>query len=202
MLLLGGREKISLKAGHKAEVKLAGTNTIPDDAPDGDYFLCATIDAGDKIKESNEGNNCSCCPIKITSVQAKPDLVVERFTMKGWGKCAPKNPIVTFEITVKNIGNAASPAMPEKAMVQVADVDEKGWSGSAGLGAITPGHKQTVVIPVYYYEKKPEHILKAAPHPFRASIDPMNLLDESNRKNNKSDIIYLDFGSVCNKDNQ
>ncbi len=201
-LLLGGHEKISLKAGHKAEVKLAGQNTIPADTPDGDYFLCATIDAGDKIKESNEANNCSCCPIKITSVPAKPDLMVERFTMKGWGKCEAKSPIVTFEVTVKNIGGAASPAMPDKALVQVADTDEKSWSGSAGLGAIPPGGRQTVTIPVYYYEKKPDHMLKAAPHPFRATIDPLNLLDESSKKNNKSDIIYLDFSSVCNKDKQ
>jgi hypothetical protein len=203
MLLLGGREKVSLKAGQKADVKLGGQNAIPSDTPDGDYFLCATIDAGDKIKESNEGNNCSCCPIKITSASAtKPDLMVERFNMKGWGKCEPKSPIVTFEVTVKNIGSASSPAMPEKVMVQVADVDEKGWSNSAGLGSIPPGGRQTVVIPVYYYEKKPEHMIKAAPHPFRATIDPMNLIDEVTRKNNKSDIIYLDFGSVCNKDNQ
>jgi len=122
--------------------------------------------------------------------------------MKGWGKCEAKSPIVTFEVTVKNIGGAASPAMPDKALVQVADTDEKSWSGSAGLGAIPPGGRQTVTIPVYYYEKKPDHMLKAAPHPFRATIDPLNLLDESSKKNNKSDIIYLDFSSVCNKDKQ
>jgi hypothetical protein len=202
MLLQGGREKISLKAGHKADVKFSGSHVVPPDTPLGDYFLCATIDAGDAIKESNEGNNCSCCPIKIAPAPVKPDLIVEHFTFKGWGKCEPHNSVVTFEVTVKNIGNAASPALPEKVVVQVSDMADRRWSNSAGLGSIPPGGSQTVVIPIYYYEKNPEHMTKVTPHPFRAMIDPLNLLDESTRKNNRSDIIYLDLGAVCNSNNR
>jgi hypothetical protein len=199
--LLGGLEKVSLKAGQKSDLKLRGSNTIPHDTPEGDYFVCAVIDAGNNIKESNESNNCACCPVKVANIVAKPDLMVERFAFKGWGKCEPKNVIMTFEVTVKNIGNASSPAMPDKAAVQVGDLDEKNWANSAGLNSIPPGGRQTVVIPVYYNEKNPDHMLRAIPHPFRAVIDPHSLLDEQSRKNNRSDIIYLDPSSVCNKEN-
>jgi hypothetical protein len=200
VLLLGGREKVSIKAGQKADLKLKGSNTIPHDTPEGDYFLCAVIDAGDTIKESNEANNCACCPVKIAHIVAKPDLIVERFSFKGWGKCEPRSPLMMFEVTIRNAGNAASPAMPDRTMVQVGDLDEKGWHNSVGLGSIPPGGRQTVIIPVFYYERNPDHMLRVVPHPFRAVIDPNNLIEESSRKNNRSDVIYLDPGSVCVKE--
>jgi hypothetical protein len=201
VLLLGGREKVSVKAGNKIDLKLKGLNTIPHNTPEGDYFLCAVIDAGDKIKESNEANNCACCPIKIANIVAKPDLAIQHFAFKGWGKCEPKSQLMMFEITIKNIGNAASPSMTDKILLQVGDLDEKGWSNGTGLGSIPPGGSQILMIPVYYYEKNPEHMTKVVPHPFRAVLDPNNLLDESSRKNNRSDVIYLDPSSVCGKDN-
>jgi hypothetical protein len=200
MLLQGGREKVSLKAGQKAEVKFSGSHILPADIPIGDYFLCATIDAGDAIKESNESNNCSCCPVKVSPAAVKPDLVIEHFAFKGWGKCEPHNPVVTFEVTIKNTGAAASPSLHDKVGVQVADMDDRNWSNGAGIGPIPPGGSQTVVIPVYYYEKNPSHMTKVSPHPFRAIIDPNNHLDESSKKNNKSDTIFLDLGAVCGKD--
>jgi hypothetical protein len=201
VILLGGQEKVSIKAGQKADLKLKGPNTIPHDTPEGDYFLCAVIDAGNAIKESNETNNCSCSPIKIAHTVAKPDLAVESFIFKGWGKCEPNAPIATFEVTVKNIGNATSLAIPGKWMVQVNDLDEKGWANGISLNAIPPGGRQTVVIPIYYPEKYADHMMRSAPHPFRAIIDPNNLIDETTKKNNRSDIIYLDPSTVCGKSN-
>jgi hypothetical protein len=38
---------------------------IPADTPTGSYFLCARIDSGNKIAESDETNNVACVPIKI-----------------------------------------------------------------------------------------------------------------------------------------
>ena len=201
VLLKGGHEQISLGGGQTQELKLEGPNTLPSDIPTGDYFLCAVIDAGDKIKESNEANNCSCCPIKITGGMGKPDLIIEKFSFKGWGKCEAGSPIFTFEVTVANIGTTASPVIQDKPLDQVTDLHGTGWGNAVGLNSIPPGGKQTVVIPVYYLNEDPGHMTKVVPHPFRAVVDPQHLIDESNENNNKSDIIYLDPGLVCSKVN-
>ncbi len=198
VLLKGGRGQVSLGGGQRQEVKLDGPNTIPSDIATGDYFLCAVIDAGDKTKESNEANNCSCCLIKIMGGAGKPDLIIEKFSFKGWGKCELNSPIFTFEVTVSNIGSIASPAQ-NKAVVQVVDLHGTGWGNTVGLNAIPPGGKQTVVIPVYYLNEDPAHMTKVVPHPFRAVVNPQHLIDESNENNNKSDIIYLDPTLVCFK---
>lgn len=74
VLLKGGREHVSLNPGQTLNVKLNGTNTIPADTPSGSYYLCAVMDAGNKVKETNEGNNCACCPIRIVAAEAKPEI--------------------------------------------------------------------------------------------------------------------------------
>jgi len=65
VLLKGGREFIDLNAGETKPVKLNGTNAIPADTPAGTYFLCAVVDSGNKVAESNENNNCGCCQIVL-----------------------------------------------------------------------------------------------------------------------------------------
>jgi len=199
VLLKGGRQQVSLNAGQTLMISPSGPNTIPADTQAGDYFLCAVIDAGNKIKESDKQNNCICCPLKIITSAGKPDLVVEAFHFKGWGKCEPNQPIFYFEVTVANIGSAASPALPDKAVVQVMDLPRNDWGNSAGLNSIPPGGRQTVEIPVYYFSKDPAHMTKAVPHPFRAIVDPLHLIDEPREKNKMSDIIYLDPSSICAK---
>jgi hypothetical protein len=199
VLLKGGHEQVSLKAYEKQEVKLNGTNAIPSDTPPGDYFLCAVIDAGNKIKESNETDNCSCCPVKVANTIGKPDLSIDKFVFKGWGKCEPNMPVITFEVTVTNVGSAPSPSMPDKGIVQVMDLHGTGWGNTAGLNSIPPGGRQTVSIPVYYFIGDPAHMTKTVPHPFRAVVDPHHFIDELNESNNKSDIIYLDPGNICPK---
>jgi len=67
VLLKGGREHVSLNLGQTLNVKLNGANTIPADTPTGSYYLCAVIDAGNKVREANERNNCACCPVRITA---------------------------------------------------------------------------------------------------------------------------------------
>ena len=38
---------------------------IPANTPTGSYFLCARIDPGNKVAESNEANNVACVPVKV-----------------------------------------------------------------------------------------------------------------------------------------
>jgi CARDB len=96
VLLKGGREHVSLDPGQTLNVKLNGTNTIPADTPTGNYFLCAVIDAGNKVKEGNEQNNCACCPVKIIAAAGKPEITAYR------EKCGAKGSNVT--ILGKNFG--------------------------------------------------------------------------------------------------
>ncbi|HMK56268.1 MAG TPA: CARDB domain-containing protein [Dissulfurispiraceae bacterium] len=197
--LRGSREQVSLDGGQKTELKLNGPISIPTETQPGEYFLCIVIDPENRIIESNKANNCACSPVKITAAAGKPDLIVEKIAFKGWGKCEPNWPIFSFEVTVQNIGTAASPAMPDKAVLQVLDLHGNSWGNAVGLNAIAPGGSQTVVIPVYYFSEDPAHMTKVIPHPFRAVVDPHHLIDESNENNNKSDIIYLDPGLICPK---
>lgn len=67
VLLKGGREHISFTGPGAVEVKLNGSNTIPVDTPPGNYYLGAVIDAGNKVKESNERNNVYFCRLQISN---------------------------------------------------------------------------------------------------------------------------------------
>lgn len=95
VLLKGGREHVSLNPGQTLSVKLNGTNTIPTDTPAGNYYLCAVIDAGNKVKEDDEKNNCACCPIKITGAEVIGEPIRE--------DCVSFNPATT---EVKTIGGS------------------------------------------------------------------------------------------------
>ena len=199
VLLKGGREQLSIKAGQKLQIIRDGTITIPAETPTGDYSLCAVINTSDHIKESNKMINCACSPIKIANKVDKPDLVIDRFSFKEGEKCTPGYPIYIFEVTVKNIGKASSPSLPNKTLVQVMDMQGSGWGNGVTLSSIPPGGTQTVSIPVYYFSEDPAYMTKEVPHPFRAVVDPLNLIEEAHKKNKASDIIYLDPGRICPK---
>lgn len=135
VLLKGGREHVSLKPGQTLNVKLNGTNTIPADTPSGKYFLCAVIDAGDKVKESNEGNNCACCPLKIAGAGEKsegqlPDLIIADIYLDKDCQVVVK---------VKNLGPGSVPDevwtvhKPESSSVYIS-IDGKGWGGGTIWG--------------------------------------------------------------------
>ncbi len=199
ILLEGGHDRVFLKAGQQLDIKLNRTNTIAADTPIGDYYMCAMVNTGDQIKEINKTNDCACRPIKITTAVDKPDLIIDRISFKVGEKCEPNQPIYIFEVTVRNIGTAPSPSLPNKTLVQVMDMHGNGWGNGATLNSLPPGGTQTVLIPVYYFSEDPAHMTKAVPHPFRAVVDPLHLIEEANKKNNTSDIIYLDPGLICPK---
>ncbi|HEX9627026.1 MAG TPA: CARDB domain-containing protein [Acidiferrobacterales bacterium] len=153
------------------------------------------------------------CPVSVTPVTTvgvpvgtlapakpaggKPDLVVRRFALKRWGACKPNNAVMTFEVTVANIGTAPSPAIPGKALVQVRDQHGINWGNGKPLNAIAPGASQTVEIPVYYIAADAAHMTAAAPHPFKAIADPLKLVDELNEGNNDSGVLNMGAPAGC-----
>lgn len=139
VLLKGGREHVSLNPGQTLNVKLNGTNTIPADIPSGSYYLCAVIDAGDKVKEADEKNNCSCCPLKIAGAGEKsegqlPDLIIADIYLDKDCQVVVK---------VKNFGPGPVPDevwtvhKPESSSVYIS-IDGKGWGG-ATIWKFDPG---------------------------------------------------------------
>lgn len=144
--------------------------------------------------ESNHANFSVKCE---TAPQGKPDLVIRQFGLKDWGKCEAGHAVFTFQVTIANIGTAASPAVPDKALVQTMDQHGNGWGNGVPVGAIPPGGSQTVMVPVYYLQADPNHMSAAAPHPFKAVADPLHLVAEANEGNNESGVIQVDPRRIC-----
>ena len=65
VLLKGGRVSRTADLAPGAFRQYAVGAGIPADTPPGDYFLCATVDPGAAVPESNEGNNTTCRRIRI-----------------------------------------------------------------------------------------------------------------------------------------
>jgi len=70
VLLRGGRisNTASLKPGARRSHGRGGW--VPADTPAGTYRLCARVDPGQAVAESNEGNNVACTILKV----AQPEL--------------------------------------------------------------------------------------------------------------------------------
>ncbi|MGH9874296.1 MAG: CARDB domain-containing protein [Pyrinomonadaceae bacterium] len=68
MLLRGGRISSTADLAPGGIRAYPVGATIPADTPTGWYFLCARIDPGNKVAESNEHNNTACYPIHIRGV--------------------------------------------------------------------------------------------------------------------------------------
>ncbi|MCM3877375.1 MAG: hypothetical protein NEA02_13290 [Thermoanaerobaculia bacterium] len=64
-LLKGGRVSNTVDLAPGAFHQYATGAGIPADTPPGDYFVCATVDPGGAVAESNEGNNTTCRRIRI-----------------------------------------------------------------------------------------------------------------------------------------
>jgi hypothetical protein len=65
VLLLGGRLSNTPNLDPGEEFVFTTSGRIPTDTPDGDYFIAAQIDPGQKVAESNEMNNTAFGPIQI-----------------------------------------------------------------------------------------------------------------------------------------
>jgi hypothetical protein len=65
VLLRGGRRSNTADLASGATRVYPGQGVIPADTPTGNYFLCARIDPGNRVAESNELNNTACVQIHI-----------------------------------------------------------------------------------------------------------------------------------------
>lgn len=65
VLLRGGRRSNTADLAPGATRVYPGQGVIPADTPNGNYFLCARIDPGNRVAESNELNNTACVQIHI-----------------------------------------------------------------------------------------------------------------------------------------
>jgi hypothetical protein len=83
-----------------------GSGKIPIDTPTGNYFLCARIDAGSKVAESNEGNNVACTRIRIMGPK-RPDLVVRLNAPARAVSGSNIGPLV--RVRASNIGGSTAP---------------------------------------------------------------------------------------------
>ncbi len=128
--------------------------------------------------------------------RVKPDLVVSGFAFARQMRCEPGKPLLVFSVRVANIGTAPSPAIAGKAMVQVKE-ERRGWGNGVPLPAIAPGASVSVEVPVFYLGADPGYMVSGAPHPFRATVDPLRLVDEANEGNNTSAVINMGAPSGC-----
>jgi len=81
------RDNVLLKGGRISRTTTlapAGSQTylpnavLPERIPAGNYYLCARVDPGNAVRESNERNNLSCTPLRILSRQRpQPEVFPE-----------------------------------------------------------------------------------------------------------------------------
>ena len=66
-LLQGGRRSHTLDLNASDSAEYLNGAVIPKDTPAGEYFICAQVDPGNKVKEENEENNIMCVSVEITN---------------------------------------------------------------------------------------------------------------------------------------
>ena len=123
-LLVGGRDQLLTQIAAGSSSPLASSNlVIAPDTPAGDYFLCARVDSGDSIDESNENNNVACNAIEVT----KPIEVIE----SSVSIISPENDIETNNQAFIYDGYDSSKGMWYK------DVTLKGAANDSEDGALS-----------------------------------------------------------------
>ncbi|EMO58355.1 CARDB domain protein [Leptospira santarosai str. CBC1416] len=190
-LLGGGRigNTPDLAAGAHVFVS-EGSNFIPNNVPSGNYFLCARVDAGSKVVESNERNNTTCVPISVRSNEPQPDLIIPRASIYPSGmKCRAGKPMMYITAEVKNIGKAPSSQNLNVGLINALDTNGerwgKGngvWGNGIGLESVKPGETVTVTFPIYYLVAEPSYM--EGKHTFDLKVNRGNWIEESDLKNN------------------
>ena len=143
-----------------------------------------------------------------TPTPGKPDLVITAFGFTGptansvpKPTCDPRTVVYSFAVTVTNQGTGSSPSSASlggKALVTVAAQDRAGWGASVPLPEIAPGTSTTVNADVLFLDAEPVYMVKAN-HPFLATVDPDNLVAETDETNNTKGPLTMGPPAGCVK---
>ncbi len=138
----------------------------------------------------------------------KPDLQVTAFTFTGPTEsgvpkptCEPGTVVYSFAVTVSNLGTGPSPSSASlggKALLTVAAQDRAGWEASVPLPSIAPGKTAAVSADILFLAAEPAYMVKAN-HPFLATVDPGNLVAESDETNNTKGPLTMGPPAGCER---
>jgi subtilase family serine protease len=158
-----------LPAGKSKQFNL----TLPDPLVRGiapQLYVVITVDPGNTIAESNEGNNQLTAPLAFSPAPL-PDLVVDQVTLVQTSLILPS---VQVTVRVKNQGQADAPGFDVRVWQPETPQTVNTLTLSAGLKA---GQSHD-----FQLTSKPANL---DPATYIAAVDPLNRVRESNEGNNQ-----------------
>ncbi len=145
---------------------------------------------------------------KPAAPAGKPDLVVTSFGFTGptatsvpKPTCEPNTVVYSFSVVVTNAGAAPSPSSASlggKPLLSVMAQDRAGWGANIALPEIAPGKTATVSADVLFLLADPTYMVKAN-HPFLATLDPQNAVDEADETNNTKGPLVMGPPAGCER---
>ncbi|MCP5404611.1 MAG: right-handed parallel beta-helix repeat-containing protein, partial [Pseudomonadaceae bacterium] len=154
----------TLAAGATATAKMSGGSFM---IPDGQHTIKAHVDDVDRFKESNETNNTLTQTVTIGASQTPmPDVIVTSLSYAN-GK---------FSATIKNQGDAATPAGVTVAVGYSVDGQYRTWG--AMDGALAAGASATIGTNGTAYT------IADGTHEIKAHVDDVDRFKESDETNN------------------
>ena len=143
-----------------------------------------------------------------TPTLGKADLVITAFGFVGptansvpKPTCGPNTVVYGFAVTVTNQGAGPSPSSASlggKPLLTVMAQDRPGWGASLPLPEIAAGTSVTVNADVLFLTADPPYMVKAN-HPFLASVDPDNAVEEADETNNTRGPLTMGPPAGCEK---
>lgn len=170
--------------------------------------LAAALPAGAQKKPARARPTATPAPPAPTPTPGRPDLAITAFGFVGptansvpKPPCDPNTVVYSFAVTVTNQGTGPSPSSASlggKALLTVAAQDRAGWTASVALPEIGAGKSATVNADVLFLAADPPYMVKAN-HPFLATVDPDNLVVETDDANNTKGPLTMGPPAGCEK---
>lgn len=138
----------------------------------------------------------------------KPDLQITAFGFTGptansvpKPSCEPNTVVYSFTVTVTNAGTGPAPSSASlggKPLLTVAAQDRPGWLASVPLPEVPAGKTVSATVDVLFLAADPSYMVKAN-HPFLATVDPANAVDESDETNNTKGPLTMGPPAGCER---
>ncbi len=143
-----------------------------------------------------------------TPTPGKPDLAITAFGFTGptansvpKATCEPNTVVYSFALTIANQGTGPSPSSASlggKSLLSVVAQDRPEWSASVPLPEIAAGKTASVSADILFLAADPAYMVKAN-HPFLATVDPGNLVDEVDETNNTKGPVTMGPPAGCER---